>query len=76
MRVCYSNVENLWFLGVLGFQVVKDATYGSEVGKAMAYYVLDGLLAVDNHLVFLSQLQSRGLLHSCLADISTNSYQV
>jgi len=55
--------------------VVKDATYGSEVGKAMAYYVLDGLLAVDNHLVFLSQLQSRGLLHSCLADISTNSYQ-
>lgn len=57
-------------------QVARDATNGSETGKAMAYYVLDALLAVDHHQVFLSQLQSRGLLHSCLAEISSNSYQV
>ncbi|KAG0620095.1 hypothetical protein M758_4G188900 [Ceratodon purpureus] len=55
--------------------VSRDATNGSEVGKSMAYYVLDALLAVDHHQVFLSQLQSRGLLHSCLAEISSNSYQ-
>lgn len=55
--------------------VARDATNGSETGKAMAYYVLDALLAVDHHQVFLSQLQSRGLLHSCLAEISSNSYQ-
>jgi nuclear pore complex protein Nup205 len=57
-------------------QVARDSTNGSEIGKAMAYYVLDALLAVDHHQVFLSQLQSRGLLHSCLAEISSNSYQV
>ena len=55
--------------------VARDATNGSEIGKAMAYYVLDALLAVDHHQLFLSQLQSRGLLHSCLAEISSNSYQ-
>ncbi|CAM6098602.1 unnamed protein product [Calypogeia fissa] len=55
--------------------VVRDATHGSEVGKAMAYYVLDALLGLDHQQVFLSQLQSRGLLQSCLTDISTNSYQ-
>ncbi|BBN13132.1 nuclear pore complex protein Nup205 [Marchantia polymorpha subsp. ruderalis] len=55
--------------------VVMDATHGSEVGKAMAYYVLDALLGLDHQQVFLGQLQSRGLLQSCLTDISTNSYQ-
>lgn len=57
-------------------QVARDATNGSEIGKSMAYYVLDALLAIDHHQVFLSQLQSRGILHSCLAEISSNSYQV
>lgn len=57
-------------------KVVMDATHGSEVGKAMAYYVLDALLGLDHQQVFLSQLQSRGLLQLCLTDISTNSYQV
>ncbi|KAL2621518.1 hypothetical protein R1flu_001723 [Riccia fluitans] len=55
--------------------IVMDATHGSEVAKAMAYYVLDALLGVDHQQVFFSQLQSRGLLQSCLTDISTNSYQ-
>lgn len=57
-------------------QVARDATNGSEIGKSMAFYVLDALLAMDHHQVFLSQLQSRGLLHSCLSEISSNSYQV
>eukprot|EP01018_Ginkgo_biloba_P012319 Gb_31636 [translate_table: standard] len=55
--------------------VAKDATQGSEVGKAMAFYVLDALLSFDQDQVFLSQLQSRGLLHGCFSDISSNSYQ-
>lgn len=58
------------------FEVItKDATQGSEVGKAMAFYVLDALLSFDQDQVFLSQLQSRDLLHGCLSDISNNSYQ-
>lgn len=55
--------------------VARDATNGSQIGKAIAYYVLDALLAVDHHQVFLSQLQSRGLLHECMAQLSSNSYQ-
>lgn len=58
------------------FEVItKDAAQGSEVGKAMAFYVLDALLSFDQEQVFLSQLQSRDLLHGCLSDISNNSYQ-
>ncbi|KAJ7534968.1 hypothetical protein O6H91_12G012900 [Diphasiastrum complanatum] len=55
--------------------VAKDATYGSDVGRAIAFYVLETLLGLDRNQVFFSQLQSRGLLKASLADISTNSYQ-
>lgn len=50
--------------------------HGTEVGNAIAYYVLDSLVGLDRQQVFFSQLQSRGLLQTCLADISNNSYQV
>ena len=57
--------------------VSRAAQLRSDINRhAHAYYVLDALLAIDHHQVFLSQLQSRGLLHSCLAEISSNSYQV
>ncbi|KAH9317382.1 hypothetical protein KI387_019151, partial [Taxus chinensis] len=55
--------------------VVKDATQGSEVGKAMAFYVLEAMLSLDQDQVFLNQIQSRGLLQGCLSDINNNSYQ-
>ncbi|KAH7280638.1 hypothetical protein KP509_36G007000 [Ceratopteris richardii] len=55
--------------------LAKDVTQGNEMNKAMALYALDALLAIDNEQVILSQLQSRGLLQACLADVSTNSYQ-
>ncbi|KAM2407196.1 hypothetical protein ACFX1X_026411 [Malus domestica] len=55
--------------------VVKDATQGSELGKQMALYVLDALICVDHERYFLSQLQSRGFLRSCLTSISNLSHQ-
>ncbi|GLJ05177.1 hypothetical protein SUGI_0012850 [Cryptomeria japonica] len=55
--------------------VAKDATQGSEVGKAMAFYVLEALLGFDQDQLFLNQIQSRGLLRACLSDINNNSYQ-
>lgn len=55
--------------------LAKDIAQGSEMGKAMALYALDALLAIDGDQVILNQLQSRGLLQSCLQDVSTNSYQ-
>ncbi|EFJ32372.1 hypothetical protein SELMODRAFT_439663 [Selaginella moellendorffii] len=55
--------------------VVKDALHGSETGKAIAFYVLEALVAVDRNQLFFGHLQSRGLLNSCFTDISTNSYQ-
>ncbi|GBG63334.1 hypothetical protein CBR_g37692 [Chara braunii] len=53
----------------------KDATHGSDVGKALAFYVLEALLSIDNQQIFFNQLLSRGLLQSCLGDVSTSSYQ-
>lgn len=42
----------------------------------MALFVLDALICIDHEKFFLSQLQSRGFLRSCLTSISNVSYQV
>ncbi|KAF5788332.1 putative nucleoporin [Helianthus annuus] len=55
--------------------VIKDATQASESGKIMALFVLDALICIDHEKFFLSQLQSRGFLRSCLMSISNVSYQ-
>lgn len=55
--------------------VIKDATQGSEPGKTISLYVLDALICIDHEKYFLSQLQSRGFLRSCLMNISNVSYQ-
>ncbi|XP_050229098.1 nuclear pore complex protein NUP205 isoform X2 [Mercurialis annua] len=55
--------------------VIKDAIQGSELGKTIALYVLDSLICIDHEKYFLSQLQSRGFLRSCLMSISNVSYQ-
>jgi nuclear pore complex protein Nup205 len=51
-------------------QVTKDAIHGSEAGKAISFYVLDSLISIDHDKYFLNQLQSRGILRSCLSDVS------
>ena len=51
-------------------QVTKDAVHGSEAGKAISFYVLDALISIDHEKYFLNQLQSRGILRSCLSDIT------
>ncbi|RLN07047.1 hypothetical protein C2845_PM11G20510 [Panicum miliaceum] len=50
--------------------VTKDAVHGSEAGKAISFYVLDALISIDHEKYFLNQLQSRGILRSCLSDIT------
>ncbi|CAN6243490.1 unnamed protein product [Urochloa humidicola] len=50
--------------------VTKDAVHGSETGKAISFYVLDALISIDNEKYFLNQLQSRGILRSCLSDVT------
>lgn len=55
--------------------VIKDATHGSESGKTISLYVLDALICIDHERYFLSQLQSRGFLRSCLTAISNSSNQ-
>ncbi|KAL5547863.1 hypothetical protein UlMin_003094 [Ulmus minor] len=55
--------------------VIKDATQGSEPGKTISLYVLDALICIDHERYFLSQLQSRGFLRSCLTSISNSSFQ-
>ncbi|KAF7814524.1 nuclear pore complex protein NUP205 [Senna tora] len=55
--------------------VIKDATHGSELGKTVALYVLDALICIDHERYFLSQLQSRGFLRSCLTSISNFANQ-
>jgi len=57
-------------------QVNRDATQGSEAGKAIALYVLDAFINIDQEKFFLNQLQSRGILRSCLTDISNVAYKV
>lgn len=57
-------------------QVTKDATQGSEAGKAISLYVLDAFISIDQEKFFLNQLQSRGILRSCLTDISNVPYKV
>ncbi|KAL9275467.1 Nuclear pore complex protein NUP205-like protein [Drosera capensis] len=57
------------------YQVIKDATRGSESGKTIAHYVLDAFINVDHEKFFLNQLQSRGFLRSCLTSISNFSHQ-
>jgi nuclear pore complex protein Nup205 len=51
-------------------QVTKDAVHGSEAGKAISFYVLDALISIDHDKYFLNQLQSRGILRSCLSDVT------
>uniref|UniRef100_J3LAP2 Nuclear pore complex protein NUP205 n=1 Tax=Oryza brachyantha TaxID=4533 RepID=J3LAP2_ORYBR len=51
--------------------VAKDAIHGSEAGKAISFYVLDSLISIDQDKYFLNQLQSRGILRTCLSDVST-----
>ncbi|KAK8523521.1 hypothetical protein V6N13_113466 [Hibiscus sabdariffa] len=53
--------------------VIKDATHGSEPGKTISLYVLDAVVCIDHERYFLSQLQSRGFLRSCLMSISNFS---
>lgn len=54
----------------------RDAAHGSELGRALAYSALGALVAEDaEQPVFMSQLQSRGLLQACLADLSMESYR-
>ncbi|KAL5729570.1 hypothetical protein ACHQM5_002502 [Ranunculus cassubicifolius] len=55
--------------------VTKDAIQGSEAGKTLAFYVLDAFISIDQERFFLSQLQSRGFLRSCLTDVSNISYK-
>lgn len=57
-------------------QVTRDATQGSEAGKAISLYVLDAFISIDQEKFFLNQLQSRGILRSCLTDISDIPYKV
>ncbi|KAI5584821.1 hypothetical protein POPTR_006G119600v4 [Populus trichocarpa] len=56
--------------------VINDATKGSEPGKTIALYVLVALICIDHERYFLSQLQSRGFLRTCLTSISNFSNQV
>lgn len=58
------------------FQVIKDACQGSEFGKTISLYVLEALVCIDHERYFLSQLQSRGFIRSCLGSISNISHQV
>ncbi|KAK8287192.1 hypothetical protein V6Z11_D07G041700 [Gossypium hirsutum] len=53
--------------------VIMDATHGSEPGKTISLYVLDAVVCIDHERYFLSQLQSRGFLRSCLMSISSFS---
>lgn len=55
--------------------VINDATKGSEPGKTIALYVLVALICIDHERYFLSQLQSRGFLRTCLMSISNFSNQ-
>ncbi|XWS17148.1 hypothetical protein CRYUN_Cryun33cG0043500 [Craigia yunnanensis] len=55
--------------------VIKDTTQGSEPGKTISLYVLDAVVCIDHERYFLSQLQSRGFLRSCLMSISNFSCQ-
>ncbi|PIA65680.1 hypothetical protein AQUCO_00100883v1 [Aquilegia coerulea] len=55
--------------------VTKDAIQGSEAGKTISIYVLDAFISIDQERFFLSQLQSRGFLRSCLTDVSSISYK-
>ncbi|WVZ77434.1 hypothetical protein U9M48_025299 [Paspalum notatum var. saurae] len=50
--------------------VAKDAVHGSEAGKAISFYVLDALISIDHEKYFLNQLQSRGILRSCISDVT------
>ncbi|CAN6456375.1 unnamed protein product [Victoria cruziana] len=54
--------------------IVKDAKHASETGRAISIFVLDTLISIDRDQFFLSHLQSRGLLQSCLSDIRNSSF--
>lgn len=64
------------FINSTEIQAIKDATQASESGRIMALFVLDALICIDHEKFFLSQLQSRGFLRSCLMSISNVSHQV
>ncbi|PKU70654.1 hypothetical protein MA16_Dca018731 [Dendrobium catenatum] len=50
--------------------VSKDAVEGSEVCKAMAFYVLDVFISIDQERFFLNVLQSKEIPKSSLLDVS------
>ncbi|KAL0915304.1 hypothetical protein M5K25_015711 [Dendrobium thyrsiflorum] len=50
--------------------VSKDAVEGSEVCKAMAFYVLDVFISIDQERFFLNLLQSKEIPRSSLLDVS------
>ncbi|XP_031489765.1 nuclear pore complex protein NUP205 isoform X2 [Nymphaea colorata] len=54
--------------------IVKDAKHASEIGRTISIFVLDTLISIDRDQFFLSHLQSRGLLQSCLSDIRNSSF--
>ncbi|GJN19280.1 hypothetical protein PR202_gb06537 [Eleusine coracana subsp. coracana] len=63
-------VHILLLMGKLHHFVTKDAVHGSETGRAISFYVLDALISIDHEKYFLNQLQSRGILRSCLSDVT------
>jgi nuclear pore complex protein Nup205 len=67
-----SGTSNPIFYSSFAFllQVTKDAVHGSETGRAISFYVLDALISIDHEKYFLNQLQSRGILRSCLSDVT------
>jgi hypothetical protein len=71
-RTCCEDTCNLILCSFFVFllQVTKDAFHGSEAGKALSFYVLDALISIDHEKYFLNQLQSRGILRSCLSDVA------
>eukprot|EP00850_Spirogloea_muscicola_P008062 SM000042S15329 [mRNA] locus=s42:324092:335562:- [translate_table: standard] len=70
--------------------LAKDAMRASEVGRALAMYAMDALLALEGESltasglkmglgsvgVIFEQLQSRGILQASLADVASHSRQV
>eukprot|EP00850_Spirogloea_muscicola_P007627 SM000039S14457 [mRNA] locus=s39:201437:213849:- [translate_table: standard] len=70
--------------------LAKDAMRASEVGRALAMYAMDAILALEGESltasglkmgmgsvgVMFEQLQSRGILQASLADVASHSRQV
>ncbi|KAL2929631.1 hypothetical protein RDABS01_035041 [Bienertia sinuspersici] len=74
-RVLISSLSSNEGIRIEVIEVINDATQGSESGKTISHFVLDALICIDHEKFFLSQLQSRGFLRSCLMSISNFSHQ-